>query len=141
MHCCGLLLGMHVFYSSCCVMCGEMSGGRWPVVGMRTGASTEEVSLPLNAARQCEAWPQQLSLYLRGRRSCRHAAPMDTLGFEPRAFRMRSGCDATTPCALVMILSHADMRVLGRCKETLDRAAEKRRSTAASSLFLARCFL
>ena len=25
--------------------------------------------------------------------------PMDTLGFEPRAFRMRSGCDATTPCA------------------------------------------
>ena len=24
---------------------------------------------------------------------------MDTLGFEPRAFRMRSGCDATTPCA------------------------------------------
>ena len=25
---------------------------------------------------------------------------MDALGFEPRAFRMRSGCDATTPCAL-----------------------------------------
>ena len=24
---------------------------------------------------------------------------MDTLGFEPRAFRMRSRCDATTPCA------------------------------------------
>ena len=24
---------------------------------------------------------------------------MDTLGFEARAFRMRSGCDATTPCA------------------------------------------
>ena len=24
---------------------------------------------------------------------------MDTLGFEPRAFRMQSGCDATTPCA------------------------------------------
>jgi len=22
---------------------------------------------------------------------------MDPLGFEPRAFRMRSGCDATTP--------------------------------------------
>ena len=33
---------------------------------------------------------------------------MDTLGFEPRAFRMRSGCDATTPCALVhcATLSH-----------------------------------
>ena len=26
---------------------------------------------------------------------------MDTLGFEPRAFRMRSGCDTTTPCARV----------------------------------------
>ena len=25
---------------------------------------------------------------------------MDTLGFEPRAFRMRSGCDTTTPRAL-----------------------------------------
>ena len=25
---------------------------------------------------------------------------MDTLGFEPRAFHMRSGCDTTTPCAL-----------------------------------------
>ena len=25
---------------------------------------------------------------------------MDILGFEPRAFRMRSGCDTTTPCAL-----------------------------------------
>ena len=27
------------------------------------------------------------------------AANMDTLGFEPRAFRMRSGCDTITPCA------------------------------------------
>ena len=26
--------------------------------------------------------------------------PLDTLGFEPRAFRMRSGCDTTTPYAL-----------------------------------------
>ena len=26
-------------------------------------------------------------------------AEMDTLGIEPRAFRMRSGCDTTTPCA------------------------------------------
>ena len=26
---------------------------------------------------------------------------MDTLGFESRAFRMRSGCDTTTPCARV----------------------------------------
>ncbi len=28
---------------------------------------------------------------------------MDILGFEPKAFRMRSGCDATTPCALALI--------------------------------------
>ena len=28
---------------------------------------------------------------------------MDTLGFEPRAFRMRSGCDTTTPCAPCMV--------------------------------------
>ena len=26
-------------------------------------------------------------------------AKMDTLGIEPEAFRMRSGCDTTTPCA------------------------------------------
>ena len=30
---------------------------------------------------------------------CDDLAKMDTLGFEPRAFRMRSGCDTTTPCA------------------------------------------
>ncbi len=28
---------------------------------------------------------------------------MDTLGFELRAFRMRSGCDTTTPCAHVWL--------------------------------------
>ena len=28
------------------------------------------------------------------------ALKLDTLGIEPRAFRMRSGCDTTTPCAL-----------------------------------------
>ena len=28
---------------------------------------------------------------------------MDTLGIEPRALRMRSGCDTTTPCALEMM--------------------------------------
>ena len=38
------------------------------------------------------------------RQDCHHYVPcmhicMDTLGFEPRAFRMRSGCDTTTPCA------------------------------------------
>ena len=28
---------------------------------------------------------------------------MDTLGIEPRASRMLSGCDTTTPCAQLMI--------------------------------------
>ena len=28
---------------------------------------------------------------------CSKAFEMDPLGFEPRAFRMRSGCDTTTP--------------------------------------------
>ena len=35
--------------------------------------------------------------------------PLDTLGFEPRAFRMRSGCDTTTPCAhgiIAVVNSH-----------------------------------
>ena len=30
---------------------------------------------------------------------CKYIRTLDKLGFEPRAFRMRSGCDATTPCA------------------------------------------
>ncbi len=29
---------------------------------------------------------------------------MDTLGFEPRAFRMRSGRDTTTPCARLTMM-------------------------------------
>ena len=37
------------------------------------------------------------------RRRAAGAAPLDTLGIEPRASRMLSGCDTTTPCALLMI--------------------------------------
>ena len=33
------------------------------------------------------------------RRTAAKSCKMDALGFEPRAFRMRSGCDTTTPCA------------------------------------------
>jgi hypothetical protein len=32
-------------------------------------------------------------------RMARKPNAVDALGFEPRAFRMRSGCDTTTPCA------------------------------------------
>ena len=41
----------------------------------------------------------------------RNTAEMDTLGIEPRAFRMRSGCDTTTPCALEALVP-ADMSVM-----------------------------
>ena len=37
----------------------------------------------------------------RGFEPLRLQVSMDTLGIEPRAFRMRSGCDTTTPCARV----------------------------------------
>ena len=39
-------------------------------------------------------------------------ASTDTLGFEPRAFRMRSGCDATTPCALLLANARVSQRSL-----------------------------
>ena len=41
-------------------------------------------------------------LHATGRRRAEHAATkwdLDTLGIEPRASRMLSGCDTTTPCA------------------------------------------
>ena len=56
------------------------------VSGRRTAPSAEERS-------QMLACPDHLPVPS----SSTHA--VDTLGFEPRAFRMRSGCDATTPCA------------------------------------------
>ena len=37
-----------------------------------------------------------------GKTISRDHSKMDTLGFEPRAFRMRSGCDTTTPCARLL---------------------------------------
>ena len=48
-------------------------------------------------ARALRAAPPTLSDFFGiGMRSMQK---MDTLGFEPSAFRMRSGCDTTTPCA------------------------------------------
>ena len=42
---------------------------------------------------------------------------MDTLGFEPRALRMRSGCDTTTPCAhLAAQISNGSALVPAACK-------------------------
>ena len=41
---------------------------------------------------------------------------MDTLGFEPRAFRVRSGCDATTPCALEGLVAGSNWLLPGCSK-------------------------
>ena len=54
------------------------------------------------------------SLLHKGR--CRHC--VDTLGIEPRAFRMQSGCDTTTPCA--------HMRVKSRCVRRHRNSAVRR---------------
>ena len=41
---------------------------------------------------------------------------MDTQGFEPRAFRMRSGCDTTTPCALASTApKHVTLHIVCDC--------------------------
>ena len=40
--------------------------------------------------------------------------PLDTLGFEARAFRMRSGCDTTTPCALKWCANKCSCTHFGR---------------------------
>ena len=42
-----------------------------------------------------------MEVHLEGPAPLQHTSNrMDTLGIEPRAFRMRSGCDTTTACAL-----------------------------------------
>ena len=63
----------------------------------------------------------------------KHNRKMDTLGFEPRAFRMRSGCDTTTPCAPCSI---AQQRGISRCwneKPARDQAELKRSRPAAGT--------
>ena len=47
----------------------------------------------------CWCWPVMQSLWL-GCHTLTSAKRMDTLGIEPRASRMLSGCDTTTPRAL-----------------------------------------
>ena len=44
--------------------------------------------------------PLQQEKLLTGKIASLEATKMDTLGIEPRASRMLSGCDTTTPCAL-----------------------------------------
>ena len=40
---------------------------------------------------------------------------MDALGIEPRALRMRSGCDTTTPRALAINASQANIMMPSSC--------------------------
>ena len=72
---------------------------------------TMRVSMSYFLVRVCNPFSGRLALHPCPRPSfCRtwfgrsqKSAEMDTLGFEPRAFRMRSGCDNTTPCALCIL--------------------------------------
>ena len=50
---------------------------------------------------------------------------MDTLGFEPRAFRMRSGCDTTTPCARCLLARRVVRHQLHHCSLRISRALFK----------------
>ena len=62
-----------------------------------------------------------------------HGQNMDTLGFEPRAFRMRSGCDTTTPCAhLIASQEHTAIwqkneKGVHECKPEEERERERER--------------
>ena len=55
---------------------------------------------------------------------------VDTLGFEPRAFRMRSGCDTTTPCAQMMNPKSA--RLSAPCSSIGSCAASKHAASVKS---------
>ena len=58
---------------------------------------------------------------------------MDTLGFEPRAFRMRNRCDTTTPCAhLIASQEHTAIwqkneKGVHECKPEEERERERER--------------
>ena len=49
---------------------------------------------------------------------------MDTLGIEPRASRMLSGCDTTTPCALEEVRGAILQTRARRCPSSLAGACE-----------------
>ena len=56
---------------------------RWPHVAQSSGVAGARVpGYEVDSATEDKTKPK-----------------LDTLGIEPRAFRMRSGCDTTTPCA------------------------------------------
>ena len=59
--------------------------------GLRAAGLADHIQFARAQQKKTARWP--------ARSAASFTLNMDTLGFEPRAFRMRSGCDATTPCA------------------------------------------
>ena len=53
------------------------------------------------------------------------AKNLDTLGIEPRASRMLSGCDTTTPRALVYMIARVDTREQNASGDTEDSATRR----------------
>ena len=60
-------------------------------------ATSQRSLIPIWCVPECMC---NIFLSIKQRRCKRHRTQMDTLGIEPRASRMLSGCDTTTPCAL-----------------------------------------
>ena len=69
----------------------------------QTKMATQSLKEALSQALACRLWPVYgLPMGMHGvSLGCKliYIYILDTLGFEPRAFRMQSGCDTTTPCA------------------------------------------
>ena len=56
---------------------------------------------------------------------------MDTLGIEPRASRMLSGCDTTTPCAQLM---KPELMIVATDHKVLDVDQAKVRTVSAHEI-------
>ena len=65
------------------------------------------------------------------------AKKMDTLGIEPRASRMLSGCDTTTPCALLGHGYQAFPKEAGAATDTLSTTQVKRSTMSNTVAILA----
>ena len=64
----------------------------------------------------------------------KQSSKMDTLGFEPRAFRMQSGCDAATPCARLLPAAHSSRGSNNRAPLRQSHATRKRAASIMPGL-------
>ena len=120
-------------------VCGEGGKSMWASAGERGWASVAVAGcLPCvggaRATRRCKL--RRAHGANTARRTAAKSYKMDALGFEPRAFRMRSGCDTTTPCAQ-LVDDGARKQTPNKNACPLERAARLRTSAAS----LARCSL